>query len=135
MSQENVEIVRQALLTSSRGDFTDFEVLSDPAIEWDMSGVTGWVEQEVYRGLQEVLEFLEAWQQSWEEWHFEVEEVRDAEGGQVFGGIHEQAKSAATGVSVDQRRYFVNTVRDGRIVRVRMFSERQDALKAVGLEE
>ena len=135
MSQENVKIVRQALLTSSRGGFTDFEVLSDPAIEWDMSGVTGWVEQEVYRGLQEVLEFLEAWQQSWEEWHFEVEEVRDAKGGQVFGGIHEQAKSAATGVSVDQRRYFVNTVRDGRIVRVRMFSERQDALKAVGLEE
>ena len=135
MSQENVEIVRQALLTSSRGDFTDFEVLSDPAIEWDMSGVTGWVEQEVYRGLREVLDFLEAWQHSWDEWHFEIEEVRDAKGGQVFGGIHEQAKSPATGVGVDQRRYFVNTVRDGKIVRVRMFSERQDALKAVGLEE
>ena len=135
MMEENVEIVRQALLASSRGDFTDFEAMSDPAIEWDMSGVTGWVEQEVYRGLQEVLDFLEAWRHSWEGWHFEVEEVRDASGGQVFGGIHERAKSAATGVSVDQRRYFVNTVRDGKIVRVRMFSERQDALKAAGLAE
>jgi len=106
MSQENVEIVRQALLASSSGDFTDFEAMSDPAIEWDMSGVTGWVEQEVYRGLQ-----------SWEEWHFEVEELQDVEG-QAFGGIHERAKSAATGVTVDQRRYFVNTLRDGRMLRI-----------------
>src|SRR5256885_9156931 len=134
MTEENVEIVRQALLASSRGDFTDFEAMSDPAIEWDMSGVTGWVEQEVYRGLREVLAFLEGWRQSWEGWHFEVEEVQEVEG-QVFGGIRERAKSAATGVSVDQRRYFVNTLREGRIVRVRWFSERQDALKAVGLAE
>src|SRR6476660_9800325 len=108
MSEENVEVVRQALDASSRGDFTGFEAMSDPAIEWDMSGVAGWVEQEVYRGLQEVLAFLEAWQRSWDGWHFEVEELCEAKGGQVFGGIHERAKSAATGVSVDQRRYFVN---------------------------
>ena len=134
MMEENVAIVRQALLASSRGDFTDFEAMSDPAIEWDMSGVAGWVEQEVYRGLQEVLAFMEGWRQSWEGWHFEVEEVQEVEG-QVFGGIHEVAKSAATGVSVDQRRYLVFTLRDGKIVRVRMFSDRQEALDAVGLAE
>jgi ketosteroid isomerase-like protein len=37
--------------------------------------------------------------------------------------------------SVDQRRYFAVTVEHGRIMRVRMFSDRSDALEAVGLGE
>jgi len=135
MSQANVEIVRPALLASSGGDFSVFVARCDPSVEWDMSGVTGWVEQEIYRGVQEVLGLLEAWRQSWEGWYFEVEEERAGMEGQVFAGIHEVAKGAATGASVDQRRYLVFTVRDCKIVRVRMFSDRQEALEAVGLPE
>jgi ketosteroid isomerase-like protein len=134
MSQENVEIVRQALLAGSDGDFSGFEAASDPSIEWDMSGVAGWVEQEIYRGPQ-VLEFLAGWRHSWEGWHYEVEEVREGAGDQVFAGIHELAKGADAGVSVDQHRYFVDTLRDGKFVRVRMFSDRQQALEAAGLRE
>lgn len=134
MSQKNVEIVRPALLAGSGGDFSALEALSDPSIEWDMSGVTGWVEQEIVRGPQEVLEFLEGWRQSWEGWHFEVEEMREV-GREVLAGIHERAKGADTGVSVDQRRYLLFTLRDGKIVRVRMFSDRLEALEAVGLSE
>jgi len=53
------------------------------------------------------------------------EEVREVDG-QVF------PQSMSTGVTVDQRRYFVDTLREGRIVRLRMFSEQRDALEAVG---
>jgi ketosteroid isomerase-like protein len=134
MSQENVEIVRQAVLAASDGDFSRFEAASDPSVEWDMSGVAGWVEQEIYRG-PEVFDFLEGWRQSWEGWHFEVEEMREGVGGHVLAGIHEVARGADTGASVDQRRYLVSTVRDGKIVRVQMFSDRQEALEAVGLRE
>jgi hypothetical protein len=38
-------------------------------------------------------------------------------------------------VSVEQYRYLIFTLRDGRTVRVEMFSERADALEAVGLPE
>ena len=133
MSQANVEIVRPALLASSGGDFSVFVARSDPSVEWDMSGVTGWVEQEIYRGVQEVLGLLEAWRQSWEGWHFEVEEERAGMEGQVFAGIHEVAKGAATGVSVDQHRYFALTMRGDRLVRVQMFSDPADARKTAGL--
>jgi ketosteroid isomerase-like protein len=133
MSQKNVEIVRQALLATSGGDFDAAQTAFDPSVEWDMSGVVGWVEQEVYRGPQ-VWKFLEAWRQSWEGWHFEVEEVGEANG-QVFAGIHEWAKGAETSATVDQRRYLVSTLRDRRIVRVRIFSDKQQALEAVGLAE
>src|SRR4051794_40732600 len=134
MSQEPLEIVRQVVLAGSSGDFSRFEAACDPSIEWDMSGVTGWIEQEIYRGPQ-VLDFLEGWRQSWEGWHFEVEEVCEGVGGQVLAGIHEVAKGADTGANVDQRRYLVSALRDGKIVRVQMFSDRQEALEAVGLRE
>ena len=37
------------------------------------------------------------------------------------------------GASVDQRRYFAVMVRGGLVARVRMFSDRADALEAAGL--
>ena len=97
-----------------------------------MSGVIGWTEKQVYRG-PEVAEFLRAWADSWQEWRFDVEEVRDAAGDIVFVAIHEWGIGVDSGAGVDQRRYFAVTVRDGRIVRVRMFSERADGIEAAGL--
>ncbi|HWG08941.1 MAG TPA: nuclear transport factor 2 family protein [Solirubrobacteraceae bacterium] len=134
MSQENVEIVRGSFLAVSGGDPMAAPRFYDPAIEWDMSGVTGWVEKPVYRG-REVIPFLQAWADSWQDWHFDVDEVRDGDGERVFAAIHEWGIGGDTGVHVDQRRYFAVTLRGGRAVRVQMFSERDHALTAVGLKE
>ena len=134
MSQENVKVVRESFLAVSGGDPMAGARFYDPSIEWDMSGVTGWLEKRVYRG-QEVIPFLQAWADSWQDWHFDVDDVRDGKGERVFAAIHEWGIGTDTGVQVDQRRYFAVTLRRGRAVRVQMFSERADALKAVGLEE
>ena len=134
MSQENVDIVRESFLAVAGGDPMAAADFYDPSIEWDMSGVAGWVEKRVYRG-REVMPFLQAWADSWQDWHFDVEEVRDAGGEQVFAAIHEWGIGTGTGAHVDQRRYLALTLRGGRAVRVQMFSERAEALKAVGLAE
>jgi hypothetical protein len=68
MSEENAEIVRRGLAAASGGDPEAAQAAYDPSIEWDMSGVTGWLEKRVYRG-PEVLEFLRAWADSWQDWH------------------------------------------------------------------
>jgi ketosteroid isomerase-like protein len=135
MSQENVEIVRAAFIASSSGDPTAAQTAYDPAAEWDMTGVGGWAEKDVYRGTGEILPFLQAWASSWRGWHFDVDEVRDAGEEQVFVAIHEWATGAESDAAVDQRRYFAIHVNKGLIGRVRMFSERSEALKALGLEE
>jgi ketosteroid isomerase-like protein len=88
MSQENVEVVRQALEATSGGDPDGGQAFFDPSIEWDMSGVPEWPEKSVYRGA-EVREFLRSWAGSWQGWRFDVTEVRDAAGDLVFAGIHE----------------------------------------------
>jgi ketosteroid isomerase-like protein len=138
MSRENVEVVREAFLAYGSGDpaaaQNTRERFFDRSIEWDMSGVTGWTEKRVYRG-QEVGEFLGAWADSWRDWHFDVEEVRDGGQEQVFAAIHEWGIGTESGASVDQRRYFVITLRGGRMAYVQMFSERAEALEAAGLAE
>jgi ketosteroid isomerase-like protein len=74
-----------------------------------------------------------AWADSWQGWHFDVEDVCDGHGEAVFATIHEWATGAESGASVDQRRYFVFTMREGRAVLVQMFSESSDARAAAGL--
>jgi ketosteroid isomerase-like protein len=136
MSQQDVQLVRESFLATGSGDpaaaQATRERFFDRSIEWDMSGVVGWTEEQFYRG-QEVGEFLQAWADSWRDWHFDLEEVRDAGEGQVFAAIHEWGIGADSGASVDQRRYFAITVREGRAVRVQMFSESGDAREAAGL--
>jgi ketosteroid isomerase-like protein len=133
MSQEDVQSVRESFLASASGDPAAAQRVWDPSIELDMSGVAGWPEQRVLRGQTEVAEFFQAWADSWEDWHFDLEEVRDAADEMVFVALHEWGTGAESGANVDQRRYFVVTVREGRGVRVQMFTEAADAREAAGL--
>jgi hypothetical protein len=66
----------------------------------DMPGVAGWIEKPLYRG-QKVGGFLRAWADSWQDWHFELDEVTDAAGDMVFVAIHEWGIGADTGARVD----------------------------------
>jgi ketosteroid isomerase-like protein len=132
---QNAEIVREVFIARSGGDQQVGLDAFDPMAEWDMSGVTGWAEKQLYRGADEVLPFLQEWANAWRDWHYAVEEVRDAGEKQVFVAIHEWATGVESGVSVDQRRYFAVDLDNGLIVRIRMFSHRDDALKALGLDE
>jgi ketosteroid isomerase-like protein len=134
MSQETVEVVRRALAATSGGDPGGGQAYFDPSIQWDMSGVVGWPEKPVYRG-GEVGEFLRSWADSWQDWHFDITEIRDAPGDRVFAGIHERGVGAESEVSVDQYRYFISTVRSDLITRVQTFSDRSEALEAAGLRE
>jgi ketosteroid isomerase-like protein len=131
VSEANVDVVLRAFIATSGGDPTMVEY--DPLAEWDMNGVAGWPEKDVYRG-SEILPFLQAWANSWRDWHFDIEEVLDADQ-QVFVAIREWGIGVESDAGVDQRRYFAVTVEHGRIMRVRMFSDRTDALRTVGLKK
>jgi ketosteroid isomerase-like protein len=135
MSQENVELVRDALIAASDGDPLAALPMFDPASEWDMSGVSAWPEKQLYRGLQEIGTFLRTWRGAFAEWHFDVEEVRAAGDEHVYAAIHEWGIGAGSGAGVDQHRYALLSVLEGRITSLHMFSDRAEALRAAGLPE
>ncbi len=132
MSQENVEIVRESLerYAATRefvADVTDDFVL-------DLSNFHGWPEQQVYQGLDGARAFLRAWVDAWEDWEHEVEALHDA-GDRVVSLVYQRLTSKTIGMPVEMSFAHVFTLRDGKLARLELYSDRDEALEAAGLSE
>jgi ketosteroid isomerase-like protein len=133
LSRENVEIVRRGwehfLATG--------ELLEDiiaPAFAWDMSRFRGWPEKRLYEGIDGTNAFLQDWTQPFDDWEIEVEAFHDV-GERVLTICRQRGRSKTTNLPVDMLFAMVWTIRDGLEVRMEMYAEPVEALRAVGLEE
>jgi hypothetical protein len=127
MSQENVEIVRQAL--EGTVPLTDYERLA-PDAEWDF---TAFPDQRLLRGVEEMRAFRDSgpWGRSVNltpERYFDVDDER------VLVFLRARAVGQMSGAPIDMAAANEFTLRDGLIVRIKVHLDRTEALKAVGLE-
>jgi ketosteroid isomerase-like protein len=128
MSQENVEIVRTAFAAfGSRGldDLLDFY---DPEIEW-------WDREDdpeagVHRGHQGVRAAFGALDE-FVEFRIEPDELIDA-GDYVLAPVRLRGRGRASGVPFDEREVHVFRLRDGRIIELREYRTKREALAAIG---
>jgi ketosteroid isomerase-like protein len=128
MSQENVDVVRQAFEAyTSRGAKAAREFLH-PEVVWNAA------DEAPSHGLDEVVAYMGRWEGEWEELRTSAEEFIDA-GERVFVTVHFWGRGKASGIEVDARLYEVFIVRDGKIIGMDEFSERSRALEAAGLSE
>jgi len=138
MSQENVEIVRALLRGFARRDHERAFDFYDPKIEWDASAGAEINTDlaHVYHGHDGVRAYWRAWLSAWRDLDFEVQDVLDA-GDEVVALIRNQRQwGRHSGIRTDMPPYaLVFTIRDGKVVRWRSFSDQESALKAVRLEE
>ena len=134
MSQENVEIVRQAVEAFNREDADAFVALAGPNVEWEdaifWSGVT-----RTYRGREELREWFNQVLEPWESLHVEVEEITEAANDGVFYCLFLTGRGKGSGVDTELRVWAVNWFADGKVSRRRVFRERDGALEAAGLRE
>jgi ketosteroid isomerase-like protein len=139
MSQQNVEFV-EGLFAGVAG--ADKQVLlaalpeliaqtCDPEIEWIED--PGRADGRIRRGHGGVQESWERWLEGFDEYSFELEEVRDC-GGDVLAVWREQARGAASGAVVSSRTYAVLSFREGKLLRYREFLDEQAARQAAGLQ-
>jgi len=124
MSHENVEIVRRFLV----GDFDEALMYVDPDIVWNP------VEESSARGHDAVRASTARWKSEWDDYELTPEEFADA-GDHVVATVRFRARGRGSGIEVDARLYDVFTLRHGQIVRMDQFTERSEALEAVGLRE
>jgi ketosteroid isomerase-like protein len=75
---------------------------------------------------------FEQWASAFEGLRVRVEEIIDG-GDRVVLVAHHQGRGRKSGVEVDTRFYEVYTLRKGKVSRVDEFTERAEALEAVGL--
>jgi ketosteroid isomerase-like protein len=132
MSQENTEIVRRLYEVWNRSGGVPALELIDPEIEveavddTDLGGA--------YRGHAGFSKLLEATWGNFEDHRTEVEECLPR-GDDVFVAVHYYGRGKGSGAEVDARGWQVWTLRDGKAVRWRIFSTRNEALEAAGLSE
>jgi ketosteroid isomerase-like protein len=133
VSQENVEIVRQITAAFLRGDWDAVSASSSPEVEWEEMPSLG-PDASSYHGIGEVREALQSWMGMWRDYEIEVHDYVDA-GGDVVVLARETGRGRTSGVSAVRELGDVFTLRDGKVVRVRLYGSWHEALEAAGLRE
>jgi uncharacterized protein len=128
MSRENVEIVRQATEAYRRGALAEALAYMDPAVEWDMSHVPV-PDPGVYRGFDELAKFDAAWAEIWDTVDIEALEYIEV-GDRVISVVRQQGRGKLSGVAVEQTFAQLWTLRDGKIVRVDLYPDLEEAKAA-----
>jgi ketosteroid isomerase-like protein len=129
MSRENVEIVRRMWDAFFGDDPASGLSFCDPDIEWDGTNLP---DGKVARGHEAILEHTARWAEMWEDWRVEPEQLIDGGGDQVILVFREVGRSAS-GLQMDERHAELYTLREGKVVHRKGFSDPAEALEAVGL--
>ncbi len=132
MSQENEEIARQGTEAFNRHDVEAFQALFSADAE--LVTLRAALEGTSYRGPDAVAEAFRDFDESWEELHFDVEEVRSA-GDHVVEIARLRGRGRASGVDVEMPLALLLEFRAGKIAYFRAYIEVADALEAAGLSE
>ena len=133
MSQKNVEFARRSISDFNRRDISAFLEPVDPDVEWVPIGAT--LEGRVYRGHDGVRQWFKDLAADWELFEVSVEEIRDL-GDRVLSLGHWRARSRGSGVALEnQPAAWLSEFKDDKCVRFRTYTDRREALEAVGLSE
>jgi ketosteroid isomerase-like protein len=88
----------------------------------------------VHRGIDAITRHFASWFETYPDLKVEPLEVK-ANGDQVFLRAHFTGHGAESRIPIEMELFHVVTVRDGRTARIVEYSERIEALEAVGLSE
>jgi ketosteroid isomerase-like protein len=132
MSQENVEIVRRSIDAFNAGGLAAAAEFAHPDLVFEEpptqpGSITA-------HGVENARKTLSAFDDTWEEHRTEVEELRDLGGDDVLTLTVEHLRGR-DGVAFSQPCGSICTLAEGKIIRLRPFWDRSDALDAAGLQE
>jgi ketosteroid isomerase-like protein len=132
MSQENVEIV-QEIYADPRGLIGTASERAAPDVEFDFTDA--YPDRPVLRGVEEMRRFRDTGPWSGSPIHIEPERFFDVDDERVLAFVRVSATGQESGVGVETRPAHEFTIRDGLIVRFKVYLDRGQALDAAGLSE
>ncbi len=133
MSQENVEIVRDAFDAFSRDDIEGVLRFCDESIVITQPPeLPGASPQQ--RGHSGVLKAFEIWPEQWDDYRIDILRITD-HGDQVLVTSRTSGRGKQSGVEVAMGFSYVFSVRDGKIVELKIFMREDQALEAAGVSE
>jgi uncharacterized protein len=134
MSTDNVELLRPIYDEWARGNWAPrFDVYA-PDYEWGWSDEFPDFGGVVRDDNEDKSERLRQWLSGWTDWRCEAERFV-AEGDVVVALTRYRGHGKASGAAVDTEGAHVWTFRDGKVVRLVVYSSRKAALKAADLDD
>jgi ketosteroid isomerase-like protein len=130
MSQENVEIVRRFEDSWSRQDLDAALECVDSEMEFDWSDSMGPF-RGTYKGHDGLAEFWTQMLEAWERFSPEMVEAIECGPEELITVDVVRAEGKGSGIATEARGAMHWTLRDGKIVRAKMFQTKEEALEAV----
>src|SRR5215210_7744520 len=131
MSQQNVDVVRRSMAAYAGGDVDEMLTYVDPDCELH-SAIIGGAEGKLYRGHAGFRSWFAEASESFDELATELTEFRDL-GDRVLAFGHIHARGRESGLELDPPTGWVFTLRDGALLKVEGFLDRDAAIQAAGL--
>jgi ketosteroid isomerase-like protein len=132
VSQENVEIVRRVIAAFNNRDRTALRPFFDHTAQ--ITPVRAAVDGTVFSGAEAASEYCAAIDDSWDDLRWEVEDIRSGSDWVLALG-HIRGRGRGSGATIDARGGWLVRLRERLIVEFRTYTDRAEALEAVGLEE
>jgi ketosteroid isomerase-like protein len=134
MSEENVEIVRDAGVAFNRGDLDAwFEYLADGI---DYRAAEGALDDPgPMHGKDAIRAYMQDWLDLFDDFKSEPVELVDAGEDQVIAVVRISGRAKLSGVETDLTYAALYTIRDGKVARGREYWTKEQALEAAGLRE
>jgi ketosteroid isomerase-like protein len=129
---DNLRLVREAFERWNSGDHEiDYETL-DPELE--LYGALASTSGVPYRGHAGFRQWLADIDDQFERWEIWVDEMRELDGDRVlgFGGVRMSGRGS--GIELDQPFAWLFTFRAGKLLRYQAFRDRDEALRAAGVQ-
>jgi ketosteroid isomerase-like protein len=126
-------LVSHLSLLALREDWDTASAAFDPAVEWIEMPSLG-PDASTYTGIPELRAAIQSWMEMWSEYRIDAAQYADG-GDEVVILIRERGHGGISGASVQRELGEVCTVREGKVVRVRLYGNWAEALEAAGLSE
>ena len=132
MSHENVAVVERAVAAINARDIDAYLACctGNVVLRTPMAEITG-----VYEGAEGIKRFLVDVEDTAPDFTIGVERVESVGASQVLAFLQITASGRSSGIPQGAPTANVYDLVDGKISRIRIFMDRHEALKAVGLEE
>jgi len=131
-SDANIDLLRNLQEAFNRGDLRSALEAFDPEAEWQQAREDP--DAETLHGTGAIRRLWESWREAYPDIRIEGDEIIMA-GERVFVWVRITGHGAASGIEMAMEEAYVYTFRDGRIVRLEDYFDRQEGLRAAGISD
>jgi ketosteroid isomerase-like protein len=131
MSQENVRLVERAIAAINARDIEGYLACctENVKLETQLAAVGG-----VYEGIDGIGRFFTDIEEAAPDFRIELDGVEEVDSKRVIAFMRTSSTGRASGIRLAAPQTNVYDLIDGKINHIRIFLDRQEALKALGLE-